>query len=184
MTERYKHTPLQSPGSIRLLELLPSSARDAPLTCKIREIRLKKARSQYEALSYVWGGKQGSEPILCDGQELLVTPNCRDALITLRRRYFKRTLWIDAICIDQTPEGELERNHQVKVMGQVYNNASTVLIWLGLEELPLTVKDHLSIWGPQLANYLVHFPLIRFHMLMGKGKEDQIGEQLQAKWGT
>lgn len=39
---------------------------------------------------------------------------------------------IDSICIDQNSIEE--RNHQVKLMGNVYQRASRVLIWLGEED--------------------------------------------------
>jgi hypothetical protein len=47
----------------------------------------------------------------------------------------QRVLWIDSICIDQNAIEE--RNHQVKLMGNVYQRANRVLIWLG-EEGPTT----------------------------------------------
>jgi hypothetical protein len=40
-----------------------------------------------------------------------------------------RRLWIDAICINQASIEE--RNHQVGLMGKVYERAETVLVWLG-----------------------------------------------------
>jgi hypothetical protein len=42
-----------------------------------------------------------------------------------------RTVWIDAICINQ--DDILERNVQVQMMGMVYEKATCVLIWLGEE---------------------------------------------------
>jgi hypothetical protein len=41
-------------------------------------------------------------------------------------------LWIDAICIDQT--NTEERGSQVQLMGEIYNKASQVYVWLGLED--------------------------------------------------
>lgn len=41
-------------------------------------------------------------------------------------------LWIDSICINQ--EDVEERNSQVKIMGDIYKNASTVVIWLGASD--------------------------------------------------
>jgi hypothetical protein len=38
-------------------------------------------------------------------------------------------LWIDFICINQSDV--LEKNHQVKRMGEIYSNASRVVAWLG-----------------------------------------------------
>ena len=40
-----------------------------------------------------------------------------------------RTLWIDALCINQNDERD--KTDQVKVMAQIYENASRTLVWLG-----------------------------------------------------
>ncbi|KAK7999106.1 hypothetical protein PG991_014781 [Apiospora marii] len=134
MAQPYQHAPLESPDSIRLLDLLPSLKRTAPVECRVRQMTFENACDKYEALSYVWGALDGDRPITCDGCELLITPNCHDAIVHLRYRFRVRTLWIDSICIDQreTPDSTKERNHQVKQMGVVYQNASRVLVWLGL----------------------------------------------------
>lgn len=42
-----------------------------------------------------------------------------------RHRYY----WIDAICIDQG--NDLERGHQVNMMGDIYGGAACVIAWLG-----------------------------------------------------
>lgn len=142
MARPYQHAPLASPDSIRLLDLLPALKWDAPVECRIRQTTFENARDKYEALSYVWGALEGDRPITCDGDELLITPNCRDAIVHLRRRFRVRTLWIDSICIDQrkAPDSTQERNHQVKQMGVVYQSASQVLVWLGLNTSGLTAN--------------------------------------------
>lgn len=126
------HTPLPSEDSIRVLDLLPSREAGAPIRCTLRDASLSGPPTKYEALSYVWGSPEGTLPISCDGMKLLVTPNCLDALVHLRLRSRKRTLWIDAICIDQRQEKEC--NHQVGRMGEVYSRASRVIIWLGVAD--------------------------------------------------
>ncbi|KAK7995500.1 hypothetical protein PG990_014273 [Apiospora arundinis] len=133
MAKPYNHEPLGSPNSIRLLDLLPCRKWDGPVECRIRQTTFEEARDKYEALSYVWGATAGNRPITCDGSELLVTPNCYDAILHLRRHFHVRTLWIDSICIDQrqTSDSTQERNHQVKKMGLLYQSASRVVIWLG-----------------------------------------------------
>ncbi|KAJ0323393.1 hypothetical protein Brms1b_001793 [Colletotrichum noveboracense] len=40
-----------------------------------------------------------------------------------------RTLWVDALCIDQSTHGE--RNQQVMIMGDIYKSARQVVVWLG-----------------------------------------------------
>lgn len=130
----HRHKPLGSSDSIRVLDLLPSPNPVARLRCNLREVSLDDGEiASYEALSYVWGSPEGSQAITCDGQHLLVTPNCHDALRRLRYRSRERTLWIDAICIDQQ-KGDIstqERLRQVARMGDIYEKASRVVIWLG-----------------------------------------------------
>ncbi|OCL04187.1 hypothetical protein AOQ84DRAFT_276132, partial [Glonium stellatum] len=87
----------------------------------------------YEALSYVWGGDR-TVPIYCNDREILATPNLVSALSSLRQKMpkyprFCRTLWVDAICIDQ--DNLVERGHQVQLVKDIYWHARRVLIWLG-----------------------------------------------------
>ncbi|CAI6092766.1 unnamed protein product [Clonostachys chloroleuca] len=145
MVKSYDHQPLESHSSIRVLSVAPARLPDAQIECHVRHIDLKKNRRRpsYEALSYVWGSPKGTIPILCDGDELLVTPNCLDALKRLRLPQQSRTLWIDAICIDQreTLRSTRERIEQVKMMGEIYEGAKRVLVWLGpCEDLGSSAK--------------------------------------------
>jgi len=66
-----------------------------------------------------------------NGLEFVITGNLYAALFNLRSRFKERILWIDAICIDQN--NILERNEQVRRMGQIYRSASRVVAWLGDE---------------------------------------------------
>ncbi|KAK8131376.1 hypothetical protein PG984_007814 [Apiospora sp. TS-2023a] len=127
------HKPLSSAGSIRVVDVLPASKDDLTIACKLREVNLNNLGAQYEAVSYAWGDANDRKPIRCDGQLLEVTVNCWDALYHLRQEDRVRTLWIDAICIDQRCDKEQsvqERNHQIELMGRVYQMASRVLVWL------------------------------------------------------
>jgi hypothetical protein len=83
----------------------------------------------YEALSYVWGDTKSSARILLNGVEFDVTENLGAALIHLRSATSERTLWVDAICINQ--DNILERNEQVRQMGSIYEQATGVIVWLG-----------------------------------------------------
>ncbi|KAI0465642.1 heterokaryon incompatibility protein-domain-containing protein [Xylaria cf. heliscus] len=143
MTVIYEHRPLTSPDSIRILTLQPASSPKAPIQCSLEELDLQylTPSTSYEALSYVWGERIGTIPVLCHGKQLLVTQNCRDALIHLRLPFKRRRLFIDAICIDQrqAPRSRKERDHQIAIMNQVYEKARRVIIWLG-KSLPSTSK--------------------------------------------
>jgi hypothetical protein len=89
----------------------------------------------YEALSYTWGSPKSRKAIFIQGldgehRKLLVTKNLALALRHLRSTMTPRTLWIDAICINQ--EDIKERNTQVKRMASIYSLAHRVVVWLGL----------------------------------------------------
>lgn len=63
-----------------------------------------------------------------------VPPNLNAALHTimaLTDAGKRRTLWIDQICILQKPPKNQDKIAQLKMMGEIYENASNVLIWLG-----------------------------------------------------
>jgi hypothetical protein len=126
--QHYAYQPL-SAQSIRVLTLKPASDFNAPLRCRLTNVNLNREEISYEALSYVWASKTGTNPLSCEGRELLITPNCESALRHLRFKCRDRNLWVDAICIDQ--KSISEREHQVKMMGDVFGKATQVLIWLG-----------------------------------------------------
>ncbi|KAH7076619.1 heterokaryon incompatibility protein-domain-containing protein [Paraphoma chrysanthemicola] len=91
---------------------------------------------EYEALSWCWGQdssdyaitiKKGSENYKMGIREDLAL-----ALMYLRHKEKTRTLWIDAICIDQA--NSVERNQQVQMMSRIYTRADNVCIWLGEQD--------------------------------------------------
>lgn len=151
--EAFHHTPLSIPNSIRLISLLPSQGLQNPLELTLSTICLDEATNKehsYEALSYVWGARNGSRPTECMGKVLPVTPNCESALRHLRLKNKARTLWIDAICIDQevNVESTEERNVQVELMGKIYQKAFRTLCWLGeANDYTAELMAHLSRIG-------------------------------------
>lgn len=127
---QHKHTPLTHGKNIRLLRIDPFES-ETPIV-NIFEVSLANTPT-YNALSYTWGAPQSDCYIICNGNPLTVTPNCRAALLRLRRNPDYLTLWVDAICIDQTTDSE--KSVQVPLMGEIYSRAVKVLIWLGEESL-------------------------------------------------
>ena len=108
-------------------------------------------RPEFEALSYVWGDSSGVEPIFIDGKIKYIRLNLLSALRSLRHRTSERVLWIDALCINQ--ENDLERMHQVRCMGDIYAQASSVIVWLGNEWTGADIDmEWFEIWvrGPEL----------------------------------
>ncbi|KAF8851511.1 hypothetical protein BDZ45DRAFT_601373, partial [Acephala macrosclerotiorum] len=111
---------------IHLLKLLPTDSK--PISYKIIHTSLDDALS-YDVLSYVWGESTRAKTIMVDDHKLGVTSNLLAALVRLRSGIMTAYIWIDAISINQ--DDYVERNHEVLKMGQIYNSASRVIIWLG-----------------------------------------------------
>jgi Heterokaryon incompatibility protein (HET) len=120
------HLTESSGRKIRVLDLDPApfSSPD-PIHGALREIPLDGSQL-YEALSYVWGTDEPSNPVHLGSESLLVRDNCYAALRRLRDRACRRTLWIDAICINQ--EDIKEKSLQVALMADIYSNADRVYI--------------------------------------------------------
>jgi hypothetical protein len=128
-TNNFVYEPLDLEQSqIRLLKLLPGNGRQR-IECASFTASLEEKGFTYEALSYTWGSKHTTDTILLDGKPFLVTSNLNDALRRLRHPDESRTLWVDAICINQ--QDNTERSQQVGLMRRIYNQASKVVIWLG-----------------------------------------------------
>jgi hypothetical protein len=129
---QYHYSPLSpKDDSIRLLRLMPHKDRNAEIHCELVEYVLEESSGThlYEALSYVWGNPKEPLPIFIHGSRFEVTSNLHTALTHLRNHSLDRTLWIDAICIDQ--ENPVEKAHQIQFMAMVYSQAYRVLVWLG-----------------------------------------------------
>jgi Heterokaryon incompatibility protein (HET) len=130
----FVYSPLDTndTDAFRLLKVLPG-VWDAPIQCILIHHIRSAPRIPYEALSYTWGDFNPTEEIFINGRLFLVTPNLKSALQNLRSDNMStkgiRTLWIDAICIDQSELSE--RNHQVRQMQEIYAGAERVLVWLG-----------------------------------------------------
>jgi hypothetical protein len=104
MVDQAPYQTLPSQRHIRVLLLHPAKSSDAPLESSLENRLLPvqaKVHLDYEALSYVWGSPEGDRPLQCNGETVMITENCEDALRHLRDAKITRTLWIDAICVNQ-----------------------------------------------------------------------------------
>lgn len=110
---------------IRVLHLLPGS-QEEEIRC---ELSIATSKVPFQALSYVWGDSQYKKSITVQGETMEVTANLEAALRHLRSRCESRSLWVDAVCINQ--KDMAERKHQVGMMGTIYRDAEKVITWLG-----------------------------------------------------
>lgn len=188
MPSKYTYKPLETPTSVRLLEILPAS--EDQVSCALIDASLDD-EPQYAALSYTWGCpfwdynfEHSEDPavfnepnnkystdlnctIICNGYSLLVTRNLLEALEALRDGPLATTggqyLWVDAICTNQ--EDIPERNSQVAMMGRIYAMARTVVVWLG-ESLPRT-----SV-AIQILETLAEIPPSKYKMMKSWGPDN------------
>ena len=122
------YQPLDSSRhQLRCLSLSPGEFND-PIDAALDIVSLDDD-PKYEALSYVWGQDSSPTSMVVRGTDISITQNLDIALRHIRHRYLRRSLWVDAICIDQHNKGE--REDQVKFMRRIYQSALRVLIWLG-----------------------------------------------------
>ncbi|KAJ4301345.1 hypothetical protein N0V90_003437 [Kalmusia sp. IMI 367209] len=130
--DQFEYKILPSEYHIRIIELLPGAIEDV-IRCNLTTELRHHAQKSYDAISYVWGEAKDDE-IICCQRSMRVTTNLANALRTIRAKNPKRStrIWADAISINQHDTGE--KNHQVKSMGLVYENATRVHIWLGADE--------------------------------------------------
>ncbi|KAN0095150.1 HET domain containing protein [Hyaloscypha variabilis] len=125
----YSYRPVDSSsGGFRLAILQPSASFPAPITCTLTEVTLDD-HPIYEALSYVWGDPKIQATVNIENASLKVTTNLELALRYLRLPDKPRTLWVDAICIDQSNISE--RSQQVRLMKGIYSSCVVDLVWLG-----------------------------------------------------
>lgn len=124
----------------------------------------------FDALSYVWGTEENQATIDVSDSSLLINRNLHDALRDIYHQWavdapgsaHTRRLSVDAICINQ--RDDVEKNHQLPLMQQIYSSAKNVFAWLGVPDAELpwvqnfdqafktlhTIADELSAQGMTL----------------------------------
>ena len=155
----YENLGAVTEKQLRLIVLHPGTYSDE-VQC---DLSIASLNRPYEALSYTWGLEKPphheafsikeeeewediddmsdtiEELSVADPKTITVNnivvnvlPNLAQALRHLRLPSEARTLWIDYLCINQ--ESVLDRNTQVARMNHIYQSASRVIVWLGLED--------------------------------------------------
>ncbi|KAI3317242.1 heterokaryon incompatibility protein-domain-containing protein [Xylariaceae sp. AK1471] len=158
--QQFQYSKLDK-GEIRILRLYQSKRPDEPLRADLFKRKLEDVEGGYEALSYCWGTQKATYNMhirdlnaTTSGRESKAPPtsiadiwktavnaishtdfkirkNLHDALLQLRSKYRDVYLWVDAICIDQSERGKVEKAMQLAMMSRIYNSASNVCVWLG-----------------------------------------------------
>jgi hypothetical protein len=132
----FQYRPLDhSKQLMRLIKILPDLSPDGMIKCEMWHAPIQ---SRYQCLSYRWGSPADPRTVLIkdiqstnlEERSCTVGQSLYDFLNAARGHAgLGDTFWIDALCIDQN--NGPERNHQVTQMGNIYSQASLVVIWLG-----------------------------------------------------
>lgn len=98
------------------------------------ENALLDSNQGYKSLSYTWGDTNDLENIrkvVLNEENFFITANLYTALQNLHPQFNREDalFWVDAVCINQLDDSE--RNRQVNLMCDIYEQATLVLIWLG-----------------------------------------------------
>jgi Heterokaryon incompatibility protein (HET) len=88
----------------------------------------------YIAISYCWGTEASTQPCQLntdrdDGGVLPITPHLQAGLRKVFAVLKPDWVWVDAICITQNDE--VEKAAQVAQMGEIFERARRVVVWLG-----------------------------------------------------
>lgn len=119
-----------------------------------------------------------------NSQHFPVFENLFVALLRLRQTSKPRIIWIDAICINQGKNHEAvrEREQQLLLMRQIYEQAQQVLIWLGdtgigerIAMQSLAIKSgsfsvRMKVWNTERKFGL------------GKGLRDRVSQSVSGEW--
>lgn len=121
------YQPLPLGEWIRVLEVHEAASE---LVCNFKTVCLNDCDIEYSAVSYAWEDTTPTSSIsFPDGRSLPLSRTLTALFDSLRQGQSTFTVWIDALCMNQTDP--LEKAHQVSLMGKVYARAKRVLAWLG-----------------------------------------------------
>lgn len=112
----------------RLLQVFPGQASDT-IRCSLKTFDLAgPTQPRYETISYCWGHNNKVKEIYINHKRVTVPQSCFSALRRVRCTDGPRTVWIDAVCINQ--RNTRERNSQVGLMKMIYANGVRNIVCL------------------------------------------------------
>lgn len=127
----YQYWPLDE-GEIRLLVvkrsawMRPSLIEASLIHVSLNEYMGDEPCVQYEAISYRWGDAKKVDFMLIDGADFQLTRSAFNVLMARRSLHKERTLWIDAVCINQSHQNEKSR--QIQMMQDICRCAYRVIV--------------------------------------------------------
>ncbi|KAJ6266957.1 hypothetical protein PSV08DRAFT_365316 [Bipolaris maydis] len=139
-SETHFHSPKYPPlkgNDIRILALLPSTDRTAPLRGRFETHNLnndnetsnKADKTGYEAVFYNKTTPPTMGSIVIESTIVVIPVHLQRALFWLRHAHKERRLWADAICINHSDL--LEEFTQISLFPQIFKRATKAIAWVG-----------------------------------------------------
>lgn len=129
------HTHDQNDGSVdddeAMQERQGEKPRNTRMSCGNEEVDVDDdlETGSYETISYAWGDPAQRATILLNGVTFDIAKSSEQALRRVRLLHRPRTVWIDAVCINQTDIAE--RSQQVAIMADIYRSGRRNIVYLG-----------------------------------------------------
>lgn len=175
----YQYDILPAGRWFRILKIHPGRF-DDPLSCELVATPLDES-PRYRALSYVWGDPREVASITCSGVRREITASLFEGLRRIRDTDDVEIAWADAICINQSDNEE--KSFQVNQMGDIYDKAAEVVVWLGhdtdgaaevafngLRQINKLIRDRTdTFWSPASKE--------EFDVKLGGAKESSLSGQ-------
>lgn len=146
----YEYEELRGKNAVRLLKLRPAGSKATEVECELVKEDLDTIKTEYEALSWSWGGEAWDHGIRIYHHDRAfhfpVPETLVAALKALRSAKSSRSLWIDAVCIDQmnadekNKQGEIQPQSNARIVGFADSSVSAddgQRLWSGKECLRL-----------------------------------------------
>lgn len=159
--EGWTWTPIdRNRTEFRLLHLIERGEGDQYLHCRVEHFPLSRP-PPYVALSWTWGDHLPEHYRLCIEDRWIQIPETLFEALLVLEKNGHRTIWVDALCVDQTNIDE--KAVQVLRMATVFGQADLVAVWLGkAEEGSSDMMDMFS--SPENAKYslsIINDPALR-----------------------
>jgi hypothetical protein len=118
------------PNTIRLVRIEVNINQDAA-SCELISVPLSEA-PPYTAVSYRWGEPRKLHTILAGKNRIAINQAVHDLVGQICPVRGVHHFWIDSICIDQA--NSTEKEAQIPIMGEIYEGANEVVVFLGLDD--------------------------------------------------
>ena len=112
----YEYANLQTRDHNRLLTVL-ADVNIGPLHCRLEETPIAKA-PRYYTLSYFWGNSTPGQSLQIGDRIIIIRQNVFATFRRFRMALGTFTIWVDAVCINQTNTSE--RSAQMFTVREIY----------------------------------------------------------------